>query len=372
MDPVETQVGAFKSELDTPALLLDLDRVEQNLKRMAGFTAARGVALRPHVKLHRATPQLVQKQLEAGAAGFTCAKLSEAEMLLAAGVTDILIANQVVGRRKMERLVKLAGRSRLKVAVDSRENIEELSQAAQAGGVTVGVLVEVNIGHNRCGVAPFGPTLDLARLVSRRPGLAFMGLMGYDGHCTLKATEAERETLSKRANKLLADTAGYVKEAGLPVEIVSGAGTFTYRFALEIEGITEIQAGTYLLMDTAFQEHGVREFECALTVLTTVISRPGYPDAGGLVVIDAGRKSVSPALGLPEVKSPGKMKLLSLSDEHGRVIAEPGAETIRVGDKIELWVRDANGTINQFDRFYAMRGETVEAIWEIPLGGRHT
>jgi D-serine deaminase-like pyridoxal phosphate-dependent protein len=199
-----------------------------------------------------------------------------------------------------------------------------------------------------------------------------MGLMGYDGHCTLKIAEAERETLSRKANTLLADTASYVRNAGLRVEIVSGAGTFTYRFASEIKGLTEIQAGTYLLMDTAFQEHGVREFNCALTVLTTVISRPGYAGAGGLAIVDTGRKSISPALGLPEVKSPGEAKVISLSDEHGRVILEHEAETVRVGDKLELWVRDANGTINQFDRFYAMRGETVEDIWKIPLGGSHT
>jgi D-serine deaminase-like pyridoxal phosphate-dependent protein len=372
MDAADIQARVPKSDIDTPALLLDLDTVEQNVERMAGYIAARSVALRPHVKLHRATPQLVQMQLDAGAAGFTCAKLSEAESLVSAGITDILIANQIVGRRKLERLVKLAGQSQLKVAVDSPENVKELSQAAQAGGVTIGVLVEVNIGHNRCGVAPFGPTLELARLVSRSPGLTFMGLMGYDGHCTLKVTEAEREALSKKANTLLVDTARYLKNAGLRVEIVSGAGTFTYRFASEIKGLTEIQAGTYLLMDTAFQEHGVREFKCALTVLTTVISRPTYPDAGGLVIVDTGRKSISPALGLPEVKNPGKAKVLSLSDEHGRVIVDPEAEAVGVGDQIELWVRDANGTINQFDRFYAMRGETVEAIWKIPLGGSHT
>lgn len=372
MDSADIQAGASRSDIDTPALLLDLDTVEQNLERMAAFIAGRGVALRPHVKLHRATPQLVQKQLEAGAAGFTCAKLSEAEVLVAAGIADILIANQVVGRRKIERLVKLAGQSSIKVAVDSQENVEELSQAAQAGGVTIGVLVEVNIGHNRCGVAPFEPALELARFVSRKPGLDFMGLMGYDGHCTSKVAEAERETLSRKANTLLADTASYVRNAGLGVEIVSGAGTFTYRFASEIKGLTEIQAGTYLLMDTAFQEHGVREFNCALTVLTTVISRPGYAGAGGLAIVDTGRKSISPALGLPEVKSPGEAKVFSLSDEHGRVILEHEAETVRVGDKLELWVRDANGTINQFDRFYAMRGETVEDIWKIPLGGSHT
>jgi D-serine deaminase-like pyridoxal phosphate-dependent protein len=265
----------------------------------------------------------------------------------------------------------LAKYCNVKVAVDSRENIEALSQAAQAHTVTFGVLVEVNIGHNRCGVAPFEPTLELVRFLLEKPGLKFRGLMGYDGHCTLKVTEEERKVLSFKANSLLANTRKYVEDAGIEVETVSGSGTFTYRFASEIEGITEIQAGTYLLMDTAFRDHGVREFDCALSVLTTVISRPSYPGANGLAIVDAGRKSISSMLGVPEVKKPNSARVISLSDEHGRVILDQ-AEALQVGDKIELWVRDANGTINQFDRFYVIRDERVEAVWQIPLCGRST
>jgi D-serine deaminase-like pyridoxal phosphate-dependent protein len=290
---------------------------------------------------------------------------------LAAGIPDILIANQIVGRQKIKRLIKLAGNSQVKVAVDSRENVLALSQDAQSSGVTIGVLVEVNIGHNRCGVAPFEPTLELVKLVFDLPGLRFSGLMGYDGHCTFKVAESEREALSKKANSLLADTRRYVEDAGIAVEIVSAGGTFTYRFASEVPGITEVQAGTYLLMDTAFQEHGVHEFDCTLSVLTTVISRPVYPGAGGLVIIDAGGKSISPMLGLPEVKTSGA-RVYSLSDEHGRVLFEDEAKRPLVGDQLELWVRDVNGTIKQFDRFYAIRNEVVEAIWKIPLCGRNT
>jgi D-serine deaminase-like pyridoxal phosphate-dependent protein len=159
-------------------------------------------------------------------------------------------------------MLKLAENSLVKVAVDSRENVLALSQAAQTSGVTIGVLVEVNIGHNRCGVAPFEPTLELVTLVLGLRGLKFLGLMGYDGHCTLKVRESEREALSKRANSLLAETRKYIENAGIAVEIVSAGGSFTYRFASTVPGITEIQPGTYLLMDTAFREHGVREFEC--------------------------------------------------------------------------------------------------------------
>jgi D-serine deaminase-like pyridoxal phosphate-dependent protein len=365
-------VGIHKSEIDTPALLLDLPSMEQNLQRMAAFTAAKGINLRPHVKTYKATPELAHLQLQAGAIGLTCAKLSEAEVLAAAGVKDILIANQIVGPKKLKRLAKLATTCEIKVAVDNPENVEALSQIACANGVVLGVLVEVNIGHNRCGVAPFADTLALVKLILQKRSLKFMGLMGYDGHCTTKVTEQERGPLSLQANTLLANTRKYVEEAGIAVEIVSGSGTFTYRYASEVEGITEIQAGTYLLMDSAFQEHGMREFERTLSVLATITSKPTYANANRLAIIDAGRKSISPQLGLPEIKSPNGVKVRSLSDEHGRIVLDAETQGLQIGDKIELWVRDANGTINQFDRFYAMRNDLVESIWKIPLCGVST
>jgi D-serine deaminase-like pyridoxal phosphate-dependent protein len=366
----EDQAVVHKHEIDTPALLLDLDVVERNSQRMSDYFADRAVALRPHVKLHRATPELAHMQIDAGAIGLTCAKLSEAEVLVASGVTDILIANQIVGPAKISRLVELAHHSNIKVAVDSSENVAALSQAAEHNDVTLGILVEVNIGHNRCGVAPFGPALALAKEVVRSPGLKFYGLMGYDGHCTLKVSESERGPLSKKANTLLVETRDFVQEAGIGVEIVSGSGTFTYRFAAEVEGITEIQAGTYLLMDTTFRDNGVREFDPALSVLATVISQPDYPGANGMIVADVGRKSISPLLGMPEIKVPADARLLALSDEHARIL--PGDEPLQIGDKVEIWVRDANATINQFDRFYALRGDVLEAIWPIPSCGNST
>jgi D-serine deaminase-like pyridoxal phosphate-dependent protein len=302
----------------------------------------------------------------------TCAKLSDAEVLAASGVMDILIANQIAGAKKIERLIALARACDVKVAVDSVENVEALSQIAHANGVALGVLVEVNIGHNRCGVAPFEPTLTLVNLVLQKPGLRFKGLMGYDGHCTTKVSEAERGPLSRQANTLLADTRRYVEEAGIPVEIVSGSGTFTYRYASEVEGITEIQAGTYLLMDSAFQEFGVREFECTLSVLATIISKPTYPDANGLAIVDTGRKSISPQYGLPEIKSPSGIKVRALSDENSRIVLSDKAQWLQIGDKIEFQVRDANGTVNLFDRIYAIRNDHVEAVWHIPLCGVST
>lgn len=369
---LDTEVGLKINELDSPALILDLPTLEKNLIRMSAFIADRGVNLRPHVKTYHATPVLAKLQLEAGAIGLTCAKLSEAKILADAGIDDILIANQIVGRKKIEKLVNLASISNIMVAVDNKDNVTALSEAASAGGLIIRVLVEVNIGHNRCGVGPYEPALNLSQAVMEAPGLKYMGLMGYDGHCTLKVDELEREALSRTANTLLADTRFFIERAGLEVPIVSASGTFTYRFASDIAGITEIQAGTYLLMDTAFQEHGVREFDCALSVLSTVISRPSYPSKINLAIIDTGRKSISPLLGMPKVKHPAGAEVFSLSQEHGRVSLTGEGERLNVGDKIVIWVSDVNGTVNQFDRFYAVRDGIVEDVWYIPGYGDHT
>ncbi len=369
----EYEVGLDRSQVDTPALLVDLAAVEGNLATMAAFFRGRDVKLRPHVKLHKATPALARMALEAtGAVGVTCAKLAEAEIMAAAGIRDILIANQVVGERKITRLVNLAAHSEVMVAVDSRENVESLGRAATARGVRLRVLVEVNIGNDRCGVAPFGPTLELARAVAAQPGLRFQGLMGYDGHCAFKVEPSKREGEARRANGLLVETRRFVEQAGLPVGIVSGSGTFTYRVAAEIPGYTEIQAGTWLLMDTAFREKGASEFACALSVVATVISRPSWPGGEDIAIIDLGRKQIDTSLGMPEVKSPAGAVVFSMPQEHGRLRLQGTARSLRVGDRVELWARDANGTINQHDRLYAMRGDVVEAVWDVAGRGQST
>jgi len=370
MSAHEYEVGLHKSQLDTPALLLNLQVMEDNLHRMADFFKDKTVQLRPHVKLHKATPALAYRQLEASAVGLTCAKLSEAEVLAAAGIKDILIANQIVGDQKIRRLVNLAAYTNVMVAVDSLENARQISQAAEARGVKVRVLVEVDIGNARCGVEPCGPALDLSRAIAASPGLIYMGLMGYDGHLTFQVDPADRERLAIAANTLLVETRRYIEAAGLEIQIVSASGTFTYKYASRLAGITEIQAGTYLLMDTAFQEKGVTDFNVALSVLATVISRPPRPGAENLAIIDVGRKSIDTYFGLPEVKSPAGATLFSMPQEHGRLRLDGISGDLNVGDKVELWVRDANGTVNLYDRFYAMRDDIVEAVWEIPGRGK--
>jgi D-serine deaminase-like pyridoxal phosphate-dependent protein len=372
MNDHEYEVGLHYTELDTPALLLDLPTMEANLEKMATYFRDSVVALRPHVKLHKATPALAHRQLAAGAIGLTCAKLSEAEVLAAAGIKDILIANQVVGARKIQRLVNLAAYTNVIVAVDDVDNVRDLSRAAETRNVKLRVLVEVDIGNARCGVEPCDPALRLSQIVQGAPGLIYMGLMGYDGHLTFQVEPEEREQLAIEANSRLVETRRFIESAGLEVPIVSASGTFTYKYVAKLNGITEVQAGTYLLMDTAFREKGVTEFGCALSVLATVISRPRRPGAENLAIIDIGRKGIDTIYGFPEVKRPAGATLFSMPQEHSRLRLDGDSNTIRIGDKVELWVRDANGTVNLYDKFYAIRNGIVEAVWDIPGRGKTT
>lgn len=372
MDVHEFEIGLHKNDLDTPALLLDMDAVEHNIRQMADYAKKAGVNLRPHAKIYKATPYFAWMQIHAGAIGITVAKLSEAEILASAGIKDILIANQVVGKRKVQRLVNLAGHTDVKVAVDSIENINELSGAAEFIGVHLGVLIEVNIGNNRCGVEPFDPTLEMARLIQSSPGLKFRGLMGYDGHLVFVKDLAEKDRRSKEAYQILVDTKSFLEEKGIQSKIVSGGGSCTYKSASGIKGVTELQVGTYIFMDTQFRDTGaLNEYKCALTVLASVISRPNRPGAEDLAILDIGRKGIDNTYGFPEVKVPSGT-IFSMPQEHSRLQFNPAESELKIGDKVELWVRDANGTINLYDKIYGMRDERVQAVLNLIGRGKVT
>ena len=196
--------------------------------------------------------------------------------------------------------------------------------------------------------------------------------MGYDGHCTRRAVAAQREKMSIEANQLLVETKQFIEDSGIDVEIVSGSGSYTYKYASQVPGLTEIQAGTYLLMDTSFYEAGVTEFFPTLTILGTVTSRPTYPGAEDLAVMDVGRKAFMLGDGTPKIKFPKGAEIIGLSQEHGRIGLTNVANSMSVGDKLEIWVWDANITINLYDKFYAIRGDIVEGVWDIPARGLAT
>jgi len=355
-------VGMPKQEMDTPALLLDLDKLEANIARMAAFFADRPAKLRPHTKTHKC-PIIAHKQIEAGAIGVTCAKLDEAEAMARAGIRDILIANQIVGRRKIGRLMGLAGWTEIMVAVDDAHNVADLSAAAASRGVGLRVLVEVNVGMGRCGVEPGGPTVALARQVASSPGLIFEGLMGYEGHAVMRPTFKERREKAEAAMALLVGAKDQVEAAEMDVRIVSGGGTGTYNISGAYPGVTEIEAGSYATMDVRYRDCGL-PFQCALTCVTTVISVP----RPRVAITDAGMKALTPEFGMPEAVGREGIVVTKLSEEHGALELADGV-SLRPGDKIELIPSHGCTTINLHDQFYALRNGVVEAIWPIAARG---
>lgn len=366
----EYEIGLHKSELDTPALLVDMDAVESNIAIMASYANTMGVRLRPHAKVFKATPYFAWLLLRAGAIGLTVSKLAEAETLAAGGIRDILIANQVVGERKIRRLVNLAGYTDIIVALDCYENLQNIADMAKNRGVSVGVLVEVDIGNNRCGITPYEETRKMAETVLAAQGLKFRGIMGYDGHLAFEKDKDEKRRKSVAAYELLVDVSRDLERAGIRVEIVSGGGSATYQYAASVKGMTELQVGTYIFNDTTYLENGLEQYNCALSVLGTVVSRPQRPGSDGMAIIDVGRKSISCCYGFPQVKS-FDGELFSMPQEHSRIRPLAG-ECPGIGEKVELFVRDANDTVNLYDHMYAMRGDIVEAVWDIYCRGKAT
>lgn len=355
-----------KQDIDTPALLLDMDIFETNIRAMADYFYDKKARLRPHIKSHKA-PEIAKRQIRAGAIGITCAKLSEAEVMAAAGIPGILIANEVVGPAKIPKLIELAERTDIIVAVCEKENIVELAQVAKDKATRLNVVIEVEVGMNRCGVMPGKDTVELAQYILARKRLNFRGIMGYEGHAIgIEDTRLRKEKAIESAG-LLAGTAGLLRQAGIDVEIVSAGGTGTYDTMGNYPGITELQAGSYCLMDASYAkyENVADRFRCAATIYGMVISRP----ADNRIVIDAGLKAMSTDMGIPHPTdkniAPGE-----IHEEHFCLELKNPASGIRTGDKIELIPTHACTTVNLYDKFYCVRGDEVEAVWPISARGK--
>jgi len=354
--------GSPVEELDSPQLLLDLDQLDANRTRLQDACRQRRVALRVHFKSLK-TGGLARYLAARGVDRFLAAKLNEAEALVDAGIPDVLVANQIVGERKLARLAALARRARLAVCADDAANVADLGRAARAADAALGVLVEVDIGMHRCGVEPGAPALALARRVAAEPGLRFAGLQGYDGHLQLLADRAEKEAKCLAGVESLVATRRLIEQAGLPVEVVTGAGTGTWEWVSSVPGVTEIQPGSFLLMDCAY--HAVQpQFGVALTVLATVISR-----RDGWYVLDAGSKAVSKDFATPVIKGRPGEKVVKLSEEHTKV--ECGGDGPRVGERREIITAHCCATMNLHRSVAAVRRGRVEAVWPIECSGRY-
>ena len=355
-------IGSPIEDLDTPVLLLDAAVMDRNLNRMAEFFQDRPCQLRPHFKNHKCT-RLARRQLEAGSAvGMTCAKVGEAEVLADAGFDDILIANQVVGARKLQRLVRLADLTQVRVAVDHHEQATALSQAAREAGVRIGVLVEVDIGMGRCGLPPGDMVITLAQRVADLPGLQFDGLQAYEGHTVYIEDRAQRREMTSEALQRAVEMRQRLAAAGLTAEVLSAGSSATYDITGTMAGVDELQCGTYATMDCVYQRL-VPEFEVAMTVLTRVISRP-QPDVG---VLDVGVKGGGHEFGLPEIKGyPNAEIPLFKAEEHCVVRQVP---QWRLGQTIELIPSHACTTCNLYRAFHMVENGRVVDIWPIEASG---
>jgi D-serine deaminase-like pyridoxal phosphate-dependent protein len=348
--------------LDSPQLLLDLDVVDANLRRMFDACAARGVAVRVHFKSLKCTG-LARYIAARGGQGFCCAKLNEAEALADAGLTDLFIANQLVGPIKLRRLTELARRARVRVCVDDAGNIDDLSQAARDAGVTLGVLVEVDLGMSRCGVEPGEEALALARRIVASPGLRFVGLQGYQGHLVMLPDPEERRAKTREGMERFVATRRLIEQAGIPVEVMTGGGTGNWDHVGFFEGVTEVQPGSFVLMDCAY--HALRqEFACSLSVRATVISR-----RKDWYVLDAGSKAISKDFGMPAIKGRPQERVSKLSEEHTRV--ETADPAVRPGDVREVIPAHCCATMNLHRTLVAVRGGRIEAVWPIEASGRY-
>ena len=367
------EIGMPLEEVDTPALVLDLDAFERNLQRMAAEVRAAGVRHRPHAKTHK-SPIIARRQMAAGAVGVCCQKVSEAEHMVAGGVDDVLVSNQVVGERKIRRLAALAGQARIGVCVDDASNVEALSAAAGAVGATLYVLVEVDVGCGRCGVATPEAALALARQVAEAPGLEFDGLQCYQAAAQhIRDRNERRAAIGKAAAKTRACTE-LLASGGLACHTVGGAGTGSYRFEVEAGVWNELQAGSYVFMDADYgrnlDDHGghYADFENALFVYTTVMSVP----AEQRVVVDAGLKASSVDSGMPGVHGHADVSYFGPSDEHGNLDLSRSNRRFALGEKVLLVPGHCDPTVNLYDWYVGVRGGVVQALWPVAARGALT
>lgn len=381
---LDTSVGKSIFEVETPALVVDLDILERNMDKMMEFLSKGTVGLRPHAKTHK-TPPIARMQMQKGAVGITCATVGEAEVLVDGGIDDVLITNRVVSKNKIERAMFLSTKADVKIAVDSKSNLMDISKCASFHDLEVGIVIEVDIGHSRAGVRDVESAIDLAKLASDLPGLKYDGIMGYEGHCVFIESLAERRDACAEAYKRLFSYKEALTSAGFEPGIVSTAGTGTYLLAGAKEGITDIQAGSYIFMDARYADVEGVDFEQSLSLLTSVVSHPEE----GVYICDAGIKSISEEFGLAETLPSSRLKVRSMSEEYITLVSDPSskekdkpyihcldemygvdAARLDLGSKVHLIPSHCCTTVNLHDVMYATRGGIINNVWRIAGRGR--
>ncbi|HRW04770.1 MAG TPA: alanine racemase [Caldilineaceae bacterium] len=357
-----SEVGAPLTAVETPFLWTDLERLDRNIATMAAHFRGANVQWRPHTKGVK-VPAIAHRLVAAGAIGVTCAKLGEAEVMAAAGIRNILVANQIVGPQKIARLVHLCRHADVKIVVDNRDVVSAIGNAATAAGTTVGLLVEVNTGMNRAGVEPGEATIALAQHIAATPGARLAGLMTWEGHTlSERDLDRKREKVSA-AIKALTDTADACRALGLPIEIVSAGGSGTYHITPFLPGVTEIEAGGAIFCDVTYQGWGI-DLEPALFVRTMVTSRP----TPTRIICDAGFKTLPRGYATPHAIGIDHITEVAFSAEHGILKLDQPNTTLNVGDTFDFVVGYGDATVFLHEQLYGVYQGTVDAIW--PVLGR--
>lgn len=371
MNGPPASIGISLESVDTPALLVDLDALDENIRRMAHAASSYGVRLRPHAKTHK-SPLIALKQMAHGAVGVCCQKVGEAEAMAWGGVTDILISNEIWGRSKLERIGALARQVKIAVCVDSEPNAEDLSGVAVAYGVNLDVLVDINvIGDFRTGVQPGDPALRLASKVDGLRGLRFAGLHAYAGKAQHIRDFPTRQSVIKNAIDIAATTRGLLEREGLSCQWITGSGTGTYHLEASSGVYTELQAGSYIFMDADYGQNlaadggPYRDFENSLFVYSTIMSRPTADSA----IFDAGLKASSFDSGPPVICGLPHAEWVGGGDEHFNVRTPGATFPYALGDKVKLIPGHCDPTVNMYDWYVGFRKDRVEAIWPVAARG---
>ncbi len=370
LQPPPAIPGMREDEIDTPALIIDLDAFEYNLDTMAAKLAPTGAKLRGHAKTHK-SPVIAKLQMARGAVGNCTQKVAEAEVLAWGGISDILVSNEVVGASKLARLCGLARIAKVAVCADDEAQVSAIEAAAEASGIRMTVLVEIDVGAARCGVTPGPDAVALAQKIAASKHLIFGGLQAYHGSAQHKRTPEERRNLIGGAIDASRRTVEQLRQQGLACAIVGGAGTGTFEIESASGVYNEIQAGSYVFMDADYarnlDEAGapVTTFRHALFVLSTVMSA----SQPGIAVLDAGHKAVAVDSGMPTVWQRPDIRYVSASDEHGKLTVGSETTTPKLGEKLRLVPGHCDPTVDRFDWYVGVRNGRVECLWPVAARG---
>jgi 3-hydroxy-D-aspartate aldolase len=357
-------IGQRLEDVDTPALILELHAFEKNLATLADAVKPHAVRVRTHAKTHKCA-EIARRQIALGAVGVCCQKVSEAEAMVEGGIADVLVSNEVVGEKKIERLAALSQRARVGVCVDDVDNVRALA----ASGGKLDVYVEIDVGMGRCGVPPGSPAVALAEEIGKAKNLRFAGLQAYQGRAQHVRSMAERRALIDRAARMVTETEELLNKAGIECPVVTGAGSGTFMFEAQSRTWNEIQPGSYIFMDADYGRNEwaapLPRFEHSLFVLATVMSRP----SAALAIVDAGLKASSVDSGMPLVWQKPGLVYAGASDEHGRIEIASGAQAPKLGEKLLLVPGHCDPTVNLYDWYVCVRKGIVEALWPISARG---